>query len=636
MDILLTKPIHLGIYPQCGICVQDLETRESIQVLFRYAPKVFVCSPSFLLPESDMFQLKTSRFELCKKTNCHVCIKAPDTIPVHKDCYAVVRKECTNHDIFAINMRLWAVAAFRKPWNYSQPLFLPHPMNTDMSSIETVIKQIGLPKLLDLPLEIVGMIRGYSERSLFWRSVAACTLAGYISETIDQPLELQTTPLAEIMDWKRGVAITSASPNSLPPFITITIDSDGIRSISRQGYPSEYSQRCSTNTAYIVLSQDDEIWSKLGVDNIYGRCRLVVPPKMEPPRIWNTPTPPTWSSCNMSINGHDLFRKWPRLTAINLGGITGITFFLDLGSLANIHIHYPGGPSAMDTYNKMGSTLRSFCVWIYVPISKDDQVAGIGVERDLGRPFSLLIQTEKSGDIIVGPHNEFFKDQCFVHAAPLTFIYQQLKRWETTHELGFVGTYSAGEPARKMEEDFPVDRYERSPLSFHSFVETIYFSWAPLEDVASAVIFRKRHKGVTRGIMLRYLNGGSRALGQCRVGVDLAQEVFLPTTICINIASRWDGHFINNIDDEDREDAEQSESPWPRRTIHSARVEFQSEPEHQHPAGEHWSCKPMANTLKFWCMIENTFCIVRDGIDTSPIAGAPPMDLHMMIGGRYT
>lgn len=291
----------------------------------------------------------------------------------------------------------------------------------------------------------------------------------------------------------------------------------------------------------------------------------------------------------------------------------------------------------MDTYSKMGSTLRSFCVWIYVPISKDDQVTGIGVKRDLGRPFSLLIQTEKSGDIIVGPHNESFKDDCFVHTAPLTFIYQQLKRWDTTNELGFVGTYSAGEPARKLEGEFPVDRYERSPLSFHSFVETIYFSWAPLEDVVSAVIFRRRHKGVTRGIVLRYLNGGSRAVGQCRVGVDSAQEVFLPTTICIKTASRWDGRVIDNPDDdEDGEDGEEAESPWQRRTIHSARVEFQSEPEHQHPAGEHWCCKPMVGILKFWCMIENTFCAVRDGIDASPIAGAPPIDLHMVTGRRYT
>lgn len=246
-----------------------LSSSSSLFTVFRHAPKIFVCSPSFRLPEFEMFQLRTSRFEFCKKTNCYICMKAAaDTIPVHKDCNAVLKKECANHDIFAINIRLWVVAAFRKPWNNSQPLFLPYPTNIDISLIETVFKEIGMPQLLDMPPEVVGMIQHYSERSLFWRSLAARSLATYISETIDQPLELQTTPLTEIMDWKRGIAVTSTSSRLLPPFITITIDSDGIRSISRQDHPSEYSIGRSISTAYIVLSQDDEMVSKLDVHNM--------------------------------------------------------------------------------------------------------------------------------------------------------------------------------------------------------------------------------------------------------------------------------------------------------------------------------------------------------------------------------
>lgn len=241
---------------------------------------------------------------------------------------------------------------------------------------------------------------------------------------------------------------------------------------------------------------------------------------------------------------------------------------------------------------------------------------GIGLKRDLGRPFSLLIQTEKSGDIVVGPHNKSFKDNCFVHTAPLTFIYQQPKRWETTNDLGFLGTYSAGEPARKMEEDFPVDRHEHSPLLSHSFIETIYFSWAPLEDVVSAVIFRRRSKGVTRGIVLRYLNGGSRALGDCRVGEHVTQELFLPVKVCIKLSTRWDVRFPPS-DDEDEEEFRRS--PWPRPPIHNARVEFQSDLKHYHPPKKDWRCMPMAGMLKFWCTMANEFCAVRDGTEDSPI-----------------
>lgn len=335
---------------------------------------------------------------------------------------------------------------------------------------------------------------------------------------------------------------------------------------------------------------------------------------MEPPRIWETSIPPAWSACNMSINDRVLARKWPRLAVANLEGITGITFFLILGSVAGIHIHYPGETSALDTYNKLADSVGRYCVWNYVPISKKDRVTGIGINRGPGRPFNMLIQTEKSGEIVVGTFNMAFKDNCFVQTAPLMLVYQQLKWWDSTKGLGFVGTYSAGEPARKIEEEkFPVNRYERCPLSLHSYVKTIFFSWAPLENVASAVIFRGRHNGVTRGIVLNYLDGGSRALGNVRVGVDLTEEVVLPTGICYKIAHRWNPFLIVNNNDEDGE----SEKTWQRRTIHSVRVEFRTEPEHKHPLGQYWSCKPMANILKFWSLVGNSFCIVRDGTETS-------------------
>ncbi|EHK42869.1 hypothetical protein TRIATDRAFT_86269 [Trichoderma atroviride IMI 206040] len=580
----LAKPIHLGIYRQCGICVQVLETKESIQV-----------------------------------------DAAVDAVPVHKDCYAMVKKQCADHDDSAINVRIWAVAAFRQPWNNSQPLLLPHPMNTDVSLIESVATELGVAKLLlGLPAELVRAIQGFSERSLFWRFVIARTVAEHISKTMDQPLALQTTPLTEIADWKRGAAVTSASSRSLPPFITVNIDSDGIRSISRQSRAPEYARGRLTNVAYIFLSQDDDYTSKLYVHSLYGRCRFVITPDMDPPRIWETPTPPAWSACNMSINEEHLTRKWPRLTVANLEGITGITFFLIYGGLAGIHLHSPGEPSAMDTFNKLPNSVGKCCVWNYVPISKGDRITGIGVKRDLGRPFNILIQTEKSGPIIVGSHNKALKDGCFVQAAPQMLVYQQPQWWGPARELGFLGTYSAGDPAKKMDKrDFPDNRYESSPISMHSFVETIYFSWAPLENVASAVIYRGRLNGVTRGVVLHYHHGGSRALGHVRVGVDLTEEIVQPIGICYKIANRWNPLLVANNDDEDGD----PEKPQYRRSIYSVRVEFQTELEHQHPHGEWWCCEAMENNLKFWSMVANTFCIVRDETDNIP--SATSIDLSM-------
>lgn len=314
------------------------------------------------------------------------------------------------------------------------------------------------------------------------------------------------------------------------------------------------------------------------------------------------------------------------MTVANLEGTTGITFFLYYGGLAAIHVHYPGGPSAMDTCNKMPSWIASRCVWNYVPISKADRITGIGVRRDLARSFNILIQTEKCGAIVVGSHNKVFKDKCFVQAAPQLLVYQQPQSWGSAKELGFVGTYSAGEPAKKMDKlDFPASRYISSPMSMHNYVETIYFSWAPLENVASAVIFRGRLNGVTRGVVLHYHNGGSRALGNVRVGVDLTEEVVQPVRFCFKIANRWNPTLLANNDDEDYDG--EPRNPQFRRTIYSVRVEFQTKLEHQHPEGEWWCCRPMEHNLKFWSAVANTFCLVWD--ESTIIMNSFPIDLSM-------
>ena len=57
-------------------------------------------------------------------------------------------------------------------------------------------------------------------------------------------------------------------------------------------------------------------------------------------------------------------------------------------------------------------------------------------------------------------------------------------------------------------------------------------STASLADVASAKIFEDGDTGICRGILLIYENGGMRALGQCRVGVDKEREFQTPRHMC--------------------------------------------------------------------------------------------------------
>ena len=58
-----------------------------------------------------------------------------------------------------------------------------------------------------------------------------------------------------------------------------------------------------------------------------------------------------------------------------------------------------------------------------------------------------------------------------------------------------------------------------------------YFSQAPLADIHSAYVFRENH-GFCRGILFRYRNGGSRAVGECRLHVDVGEPVAKPLRLC--------------------------------------------------------------------------------------------------------
>lgn len=59
----------------------------------------------------------------------------------------------------------------------------------------------------------------------------------------------------------------------------------------------------------------------------------------------------------------------------------------------------------------------------------------------------------------------------------------------------------------------------------------MYASSASLDGLNSAQVFRDGGD-CCRGILLKYRNGGERAIGQCRVGVDAIEECISPSHIC--------------------------------------------------------------------------------------------------------
>lgn len=67
---------------------------------------------------------------------------------------------------------------------------------------------------------------------------------------------------------------------------------------------------------------------------------------------------------------------------------------------------------------------------------------------------------------------------------------------------------------------------------------TTYFSSAPVARIRHAQVFEDNETGLCRGILFEYYGGGSRAVGQCRMGLDKRKGCDAPTSISFRSLGR--------------------------------------------------------------------------------------------------
>lgn len=118
-----------------------------------------------------------------------------------------------------------------------------------------------------------------------------------------------------------------------------------------------------------------------------------------------------------------------------------------------------------------------------------------------------------------------------------------------------------------------------APVSPMPPIKDPCFSSAPLSDVVSVEVFRDQ-TGFCQGILLTYGNGGRRALGQCRLGVDRSIICKNPLRICA-------ANF-------------KFQPPKRGYQLEVAKVEAGQDVKHSHrPLGYPWKCFPMKGLLEF-------------------------------------
>ena len=264
--------------------------------------------------------------------------------------------------------------------------------------------------------------------------------------------------------------------------------------------------------------------------------------------------------------------------------IKGITFFFRTGELLALHIHRSDESCAMDTFSRaFHNHFTPRPVWIYLPISQHDRALLLGIRESQFMGLNILVRTELMGDIIVGLQFEgYVKERFLAASAPLTMIYgEPLER----RPIRFFGGYCKTPRDQPLPKPFRLEKPGLLPIRGDA-----YFSWAPLCGVSSTLVFYDQDTGFCRGILFHYHNGGSRAVGQCRLHVDPAEGVVRPVRFCFRAESP-SIHWI--------------------QTVRRVQVKFTQATQTNH-IEEGWESRPMEGLVKLWATGKFSFLVVEN------------------------
>jgi hypothetical protein len=307
------------------------------------------------------------------------------------------------------------------------------------------------------------------------------------------------------------------------------------------------------------------------------------------PLLWNTPAPPNLDVCRAYTN----HVNWcPFFYAVDMNQVRGITFLFSPGTLVAIHVHRSEDSCATEVYNTRNPPNRHNHVWIYVPISEKDHPLLLGLQNNQSSKFqSILIRTKLVGDIVVGIERFESPLQRYVFVtAPVTMVYGTPKNG---YPVRFFGAYNKELPDPDPAHSEPFPRY--SHYGDYPLGSRAHYSCAPLGSVSSVRVFYDPSTGCCRGILFHYYNGGTRAVGQCRVNVDPTKDVSRPTRL----------RFLLE------EDHSPTRTP---RLVRTVRVRFVQDPVDGNAEGniEGWETRPMEGSVAFWVNHHSAFMIVKN------------------------
>lgn len=218
-----------------------------------------------------------------------------------------------------------------------------------------------------------------------------------------------------------------------------------------------------------------------------------------------------------------------------------------------------------------------------MPITRPDRVLVLGI-RTVSQPRALnvLTRTDLIGDIAVGSQSTGqVKDRCLAAVAPLTMVYGEPGKGKP---VSFFGAYRRPSSNQTLPPPF-LRSIGPCPIN------DAYFSWAPLSHVSSTLVFYDQDTEFCRGIVFRYQNRGSRAVGQCRLLVDPTECIIQPVRLCFRATSS---------------------STRRNQNIQKVEVKFKQDLPTNRRDIKGWESRPMEGLVKFWFTNESSFLVVEN------------------------
>ncbi|KAG5985266.1 hypothetical protein E4U55_007368 [Claviceps digitariae] len=559
---------HISVGTRCGICHEYFEGDDWFVAFFEKpfydgftCPRKYSCYKRLEILRAN----ELDSFRYCFDRWCVTCMFRSEDTAAHRDCIRLVEIK-NNKSRYEWPLEFWRRTSWRQPWYDGLRLNISHSDRFSGFGDLAVeaLEMLGIPLIRHLPAEIIGRIRRLCRSSLFWRY---CEVEDFPLSPRGEYHELSDSDihLRNVYGWTRGQEPMTHDNNNHQegglPF-GLTFDSWGLKKIERLfaressiGTPSPYEKFVvvSPQTAGTLLVRFEKWLEQPGA----VRLTMYSPmdPEHSPSTVWDIPNPPAYS--DLSITDpflQDRIIPCRQMSTIPLTGCLGITFFMKSGWIIGFHCHTQQEPCAQRSLERLQLPHAERYNWFYVPISEEDEI--ISFRLKLAGYVSISSESLEPMDIYRWLSIE----------RPQHIFYDMTGPCDSITAVGAVRGDKPASPVRREQFQFTFDA-----CTFYDAKEVPHkmLSHASLDNVVTVRVFYRDDSGNRAGILLKYENGGQRAMGQCRLGIDRVEEHIRPTHICFP----------------------------PNETWSSRAATFASDPTIY--LEENWSCRPMTGSLIF-------------------------------------